>query len=380
MATPRADSYTAASGAAVAGGRLALLPSWLAAGAANEWLQVPNGQPSTASGLAPAVSGSMGSQSGMVNAWCGAFRWGTRFHIHGGGHDDYGGNEIGMIDLAQESPTYSLLRERTPVASLLGGSNYYADGLPTSRHTYYAMGVAEVGGVPRMYRFNAWMGFAFNGSPVGGSADVRTTAIDGFRLDTNEWEPAAFGPVTATPGSETSFAQDPSTGNFYCWRGSDNTIQRYVVSTDSCTQVADLAGTEGQGAALVFDADNQRLVRFAGRDGHKCTYWDVAAGTKNTPTLTGPDASAISGLSGSNHGWGIAHDPVRNVVYLMTGAATLLRVRLDDWYVEQISTTGATPASPYNGTWGRLIYIPELDSIVYLASWSSPLLAMRCGD
>lgn len=381
MAAPRNNTFSVASGAGVYAGRAAPsgLPSWLAAGAVNEWLQVPNSQPSTATGLQPAVAGTMGSQQYLVNAWNGAFRYGTKYHIHGGGHTDYGGNEIGAIDLSQESPAWDLLVERTPVADLLGGSNYYADGLPTSRHTYYAMAVATVGSVPRLYRFNGWMGFAYNGVPVGGSDNVRTTDVDGFRLDTNAWEPAGFGPVTAITGSESSFAQDPVTGDCFVWHGSTNEIQRYVVATDSCSEVADLSGTEGQGAAMVFDSDNQRLVRFAGRGSHKCTYWDVNAGTKNTPTLTGPDASAISGLSGSNHGWGIAHDTGRNAAYLMTNAGVLLRVRLDDWYVEEVATTGETPAAATNGTWGKLLYFPDLDCIAYLASWTSPLLAMRCG-
>lgn len=356
-------------------------PSWLAAGAVNEWVQVPNGQPSTAGGLAPAVAGSMGAQSGMVNAWSGAFRYGNKYHIHGGGHEDYGGNEIGAIDISQESPAWDLLVERTPVADLLGGSNYYADGLPTSRHTYYAMGVATVSGVPRMYRFNAWMGFAYNGPPAGGgAAGVRTTDVDGFRLDTNAWEPAAFGPVTATTGSESSVCQDAVTGDFFCYHGDNGTIQRYVVASDSCTQVADLTGTEGKGAALVYDSANGRLVRFAGLNGHTCTYWDEGANTKNTPTLIGPNASAITGLVGSNQGWGIAHDTRRNHAYLMTNAGTLLRVRLDDWHVEEIATTGETPSAATNGTWGKLIYFPDLDCIAYLASWTSPLLAMRCGN
>ena len=380
MATPRGATYSAGPGVTIYGGRSASLPSWLAAGAVNEWVQVPNGQPSTATGLQPAVAGSMGSQQYMVNAWNGAFRYSTKYHIHGGGHTDYGGNEIGAIDLNQESPAWDLLVERTAEGDLLGGSNYYSDGLPSSRHTYYAMAVATVASVPRMYRFNAWMGFAYNGVPVGGAADVRTTDVDGFRLDNNAWEPAAFGPVTAITGSESSFAQDPVTGDCFVWHGSDGTIQRYVVATDTCSQVADLTGTDGQGAAMVFDAENQRLVRFAGRGSHKCSYWDVIAGTKNTPTMTGPAASAISGLSGSNHGWGVAHDTGRNMVYLMTNAGTLLRVRLSDWYVEEITETGEVPSAPTNNTWGRLIYFPDLDCIAYLASWTAPLLAMRCGD
>ena len=379
MATPRSETYSAPSGASVHGGRFGL-PAWLAEAAVNEWVEVPNGQPSLAAGLVPAVAGNMGARPGIVNAWCGAFVDQGRFCIHGGGHADYGGNEIGAIDLTVESPAWDLLVERSPVGALLGGSNYYADGLPTSRHTYYAMAVATVGGVRRFLRFNGWMGFAYNGPPVGGAADVRTTAVDGFRFDTGVWEPAAFGPVTAITGSETSFAQDPVTGDCFIWHAGDGTIQRYVVATDTCSRVADLSGVDGGGAATVFDAVAQRLVRFAGRGSHRLSYWTVGSGSRTTPSFTGPAASSLNALSGSNHGCGVAHDTLRNVAYLLDNAATLYRVRLSDFYAEQVTTSGVTAAAPTNNTWGRLKYIAELDAIAYLANWTAPLIAMRCGD
>lgn len=319
----------------------------------------------------------MGTQSGMVNAWGGGFSHGSRFFIHGGGHADYGGNEIGAIDLAVESPAWDVVVERTPVASLLGGSNYYADGLPTSRHTYYAMHVATIGGAPRMLRFNGWMGFAYNGAPVNGAADVRTVDVDAFNLVTNQWEPAAFGPVTTITGSETTTAQDATTGDVYAWHGAGGTIQKYTLASDTCAQVASSTGVTGAGAAAAFDAPSGRLIRFAGRAAHKCSFWSQAEGVVS-PTLTGPGAAAISGLTGDNQGWGIAHDPTRRVVWLVTSTGALLRVRLTDFYVEQVTTTGATAASPTNGTWGRLQYIARLDSIVYLANWTSQLLALRC--
>ena len=378
MATPRGATYSAGSGVTIYGGRTALLPSWLSAGATYEWLAAPNGQPSTAAGLAPAVAGSMGTQSGMVNAWGGAFAYGAKFYLHGGGHADYGGNEICAIDLMQESPAWDLLIERTPVASLLGGSNYYADGAPTSRHTYYAMAVAEIGGVKRFLRFNAWMGFAYNGSPVGGAADVRTLDVDGFNLQTNQWEPGAYGPAATITGSGTGFAQDPTTGDCYAWP-TNSTIQKYTLATDTCATVATLGGSEGDSGACVVDAIAGKLYRFAGRASARCSSWALAGGSKVTETFTGPAAGTLNALTGDNPGWGIAHDTSRNVVYLLTSAAVLYRVRLSDLYAEQISSTGETPASPSAGCWGRLKYLPELDAIVYLASWTSQLLVMRCG-
>lgn len=354
------------------------MPGWLSPSAINEWVVVPGGKPSTASGLLPAVPGSMGTtgQRSITDAWGGAFYHGTRFFVHGGGHGDYGGNEVGAIDLADESPTWDLLVERTPVGSIIGGSNYYADGMPTSRHTYYGMKVVESAGVPRMLRFNAWMGFAYNGG--GGAADVRTTAVDAFRLDTNAWEPAAFGPVTTITGSSSAVAQDVATGDCFVWHGSNGTIQHYVAATNGCSQVADLAGTEGNGAAMVFDHLNGRLVRFGG-SGHGCTYWDVESGTKNTPTLIGPGAATFAGSWAGVSALGIAHDPARNVVYLCKDGA-LLKVRLSDFYVEPVTSTGVAPVAAANGTWGRFCYIAQMDCVVYLASWLDDLLVMRCGS
>lgn len=365
------------------------LPEWISSAATGEWVEVPTSQPSTASGLVPAVSGSMGSQSGIINAYNGAFVYGGKYYIHGGGHGDYGGNEVGVIDLMSASPAWDLLIERTPVADLLGSSNYYADGLPTSRHTYYGMWVIQHSGVPKMIRLNWWMGFAFNGSPVGGANGTRTTLVDAFNLSTNQWETELFdlGSVYAS-ASETPMAQDHTTGDVFVMTNSTKQVYRVNASTLATTELANLSGTEGTGGACVFDADNRRLVRFAGRSSGTVIYWNEATNLQVTPTLTGPDAADLSGLSGDHHGWGVAHDTVRNVAWLrcaeLNDSATdvpegrMWRIRLDDWYVERVTVGGAAPAASINGIYGRLKYVPELDAVAYLPIWASPVYVMRC--
>lgn len=356
-------------------------PSWLASQAVGELKSISGSAPNAAAGLAPAVAGSMGvsGPTGIVNAWGGAYRHGTRFCIHGGGHDDYGGNENGFIDLADNAPAWDLLNERTGVDDLLGGSNYYTDGNPTSRHTYYGMFVAEIGGVPKMLRFNSYMGFAFNGPPVGGSADIRTTDIDAFNLNTNQWEPSAYGPMPRTPGSESAMGQHPVTGDVYTW-DSNGVVTMYDVSADTATDLVDLPGTEGQGAAVVVDAVNGRLVRFAGRSTGGVVYWPLAGGSKTTPTLTGSGAAALTtALSGSQHGWGRAHDTNRNVAYLYTGASDIFKVDLATWEVTEITPTGESLHTPTNQWWGRVLYVPTYDIIVSLASWTSAVQVYRVG-
>ena len=317
----------------------------------------------------------MGSQSGMVNAWCGGWVWNGKFYVHGGGHADYGGNETGVIDLRSESPTWGLLAERSPVGALLGGSNYYSDGKPTSRHTYYAMHPVIDGTTPKMLRLNANMGFSYNGPPVGGSADVRTTAVDALNLVTGDWETG----VAAMPritGSETSSAQHPITGDIYVWH-SDNVIEMLDVSAGSSSQIAAVGGTEGAGGALVVDAANGRIVRFGGRSATRAVYWPMGGGVKTELSLTGPAAAAVSALSGP--GIGVAHDTGRNAVYLYTTTPLIYRVDLDTLDAVEVTQTGQPLGAQTNGWWGRVRYVREIDAVVSISSWTAPVQIMRCG-
>lgn len=375
MASPVADSYSVASGGTIYAGRALPLPSWLSSAAAHEVVNVASSTPSGASGLSPAVAGSMGSQSGMVNAWGGGWVYDGKFYIHGGGHTDYGGNETGWIDLTQDSPAWDLLAERTAVGDIVGGSNYYNDGKPTSRHTYYAMWAYNDAGTPKMLRLNGNMGFAYNGIPPN-TADVRTVNIDALNLSDGSWE-TAYATMPRITGSETSSAQDPSTGDIYVWRGQDNIIEKFDVSAGTAAQVADLTGTEGLGGACVVDAVNGRLIRFGGAASSGAVYWPVAGGSKTTYTMTGAAAAAVNALT--EGGMGIAHDTLRNVAYIYTDAPVVYKVDLNTDVATTVTTTGETIGAPTNGWWGRVKYMPEIDSVVSLANWTSPVQVMRLG-
>jgi hypothetical protein len=380
MTYPIAQSFSAASGATIYAGRAAPsgLPVWLQAMAVGELASISGTAPSASSGVVPAVAGSMGTQAGITNAWCGGIVHGKKFIVHGGGHADYGGNEFPVIDLSTDAPAWDLLIERTPVGNLLGGSNYYADGRPTSRHTYYGMFVATIASAAKILRFNANMGFAYNGAPVNGAADVRTLGIDGFDLTSNVWEPAAHGTMPRITGSETAMGQDPVTGDVYVW-GSNSVISKYDATTGLSSDIADLPGVEGAGAALFVDAANGRLVRIGGRASGGVVYTDKSGGgAKVAPALTGPGAVAFSAaLSGEQHGWGRAHDTTRNHAYLYTTAGAIFRLDLANFSVAQVAPTGEALHAEVNGWWGRAQYMDELDIIVSLASWTSAIQIYR---
>lgn len=353
----------------------AALSSWLSAADVHEVVAVPNSQPSTAAGLVPAVSGSMGSQSSTISAWNGAFLRGTRYGFcRNGGHADYGGNEVSEIDVAAESPAWDVLIERTPVEDLLGGSNYYADGRPTSRHTYY--GTWYVPQLGRILSFCGWMGFAYNGDPVGGSADVRTTAVDAFDPVAGSWDLGTHGDVTSILGSETAMCMDRSTGDCYAI-STDNDIFKWTAATRTCAEVADTATTAGAGSAAVFDHIGGKIDTFGGRSSLVIRSWDTATWTRSVPSPTGPGAAAFTAKAGVQPGWGIAHDTTNNVVYVLTLDAALFRIRLSDYYTEEITPTGLSLVAPTNGAWGRLQYIESMHAVCYAPNWSSPMLIWR---
>lgn len=346
------------------------LPSWLRSAGVHEVVEVPNSRPAT---YLPALSG---ASSGIIAAWNGAYMRGTRYGMaRNGGHADYGGNEVLEFDVVQEVPGWALMRARTPVEQWLGGSNYYDDGRPTSRHTYYA--TFWCAQLARVLSFCGWMGFAYNGSPVGGDADVWTTAVDAFDPEAGDWDLATHGNTTSSPGSETSTCMDLTTGDVYAWQGTTNRIWKWTAATRTCAQVADLSGTEGEGGALVFDSTNGRIVRVAGRFS-ALVSWDVDSSTKTARTATGPAASTINGLNNAQPGWGIAHDTRNNAVYLLALSGVLYRMRLGDFYVEEISTSGAPLVTPTNGAWGRLQYVEALHACVIAPTWASPMQIWRC--
>ncbi|KAB2870864.1 MAG: hypothetical protein F9K36_14625, partial [Burkholderiaceae bacterium] len=62
------------------------------------------------------------------------------YQAAGGGHGDYSGNEVEMLDLAADNPRWIQLME--PTFAVRDGP-YYSDGKPTSRHNYFGSHVNE---------------------------------------------------------------------------------------------------------------------------------------------------------------------------------------------------------------------------------------------
>lgn len=161
MATPRADSYVAASGAWIAAGRRAW-PAWRRAMLPRTWALVPQVAPMSAldptldpAHWQPGVSDFGGRGLGAAFSWVSPQDYdGKLLYPLTGGHDDYGGNEPYELDLMQDAPAWRMVRPPTgsklatvnPSTGLPGypvvtrdnqtAIGIYADGRLRAAHTY----------------------------------------------------------------------------------------------------------------------------------------------------------------------------------------------------------------------------------------------------
>lgn len=101
-----------------------------------EWYEIPNSRLIDVA-PAPPPPGIIGPR-GVMDAWSGGAYDSTRDRliIWGGGHGDYGGNEIYVFDIG--TLKWSLAWGPSPNIPPVGGScsETYSDGNPASRHTY----------------------------------------------------------------------------------------------------------------------------------------------------------------------------------------------------------------------------------------------------
>ena len=150
MATPRADSYAAASGAAVAGGRAfaanprAPVLDLIAAAPANSWVKLNTNtfesawaHPDLRQGYPYSGLATPDSPSRILGKW-GSAGWDSnrgRFVIFGGGHANIGLNEV--YTWSCESREWGLAFASTAMVQASAYPRYRCeDGSPVSSHTY----------------------------------------------------------------------------------------------------------------------------------------------------------------------------------------------------------------------------------------------------
>ena len=362
-----------------------VLPAWLAGAARHQVVVVPGSNlssPLYASVRATAYHGSIGN---IVDAWGGAFvrDAGSHYGIHGGGHQDYAGNEIYTIRLADDAPAWVRRWGPTPSGSFANNLSvpFYNDGNPASVHTYFRMFYEPAQDrVLRLGRATyASSPVQFPDSDAWLWSDATETYNTPAPASPGHWHlaPIATLPIVATQ-SPSFYARDYVSGDLFAV--TDTALHR--LPKNASAWVSGPAGVTFRGGPMVFSPSANRLIGFNNSESPQAgRVWvvDFAAGTRAMALMSG-NAGSIAAMSSAGNGSSFAGAAVDRssglIYYCSTGGAihTLNPVTLE---AQPVATTGASIPTPQYGPIGRFQFVPELSGFALLPSWGTSVHFFR---
>jgi hypothetical protein len=242
------------------------------------------------------------------------------------------------------------------MTQVVDSATYYADGRPTSRHTFYGATFNE-------QRNRAMV---LGGAQWGNGYMIAT--MDGFNTSTSDWDaqgtyPSA--PAEFTAASASALVDNKSTGDIYAF--ASYAVNRWSSATNAWTKVLSSAPAYGQYAASAMDTRRNRILVAGGGINDHAVY-DIASNTMTNVTFIGPQAAVMTGDTGN----GLVYDPALDAYLLRKADAggTIYRIDAQTYSVDVLpSTSGDSVPAAINGVWKRFIYVPQLKGVVYFPSY-----------
>ena len=311
--------------------------------------------------------GATGPESKTI-AWTGFSidtRDGSVYSAANGGHGDYAGNEVNRIKLTDNAPSWTEVRAATPASQVIASTSHYADGRPTSRHTYYGSVFNEVRG----------RAMTLGGSRYGDG--FNTPSVDGFDVSAGDWDAAGtYRSLPSSAGAQgCSYVGRKSTGDVFVF--CNWSVERWSNASNTWTKLLSNSTVYGQASAVAYDTQRNRILLLGGTNNDRGVY-DVAANRMTAVSLTGSGAAGVWPAVAS--GGGMVYDPLLDA-YLVRPAssgATVYVINASTFSVSTMSITGgASIPSSTNGVWTRFLYVPQLKGVVYFPSFSGGAWFLR---
>jgi hypothetical protein len=321
-----------------------------------------------------------GYPAGKQDAWCGWHgdtRSGKVYSVGQGGHNDYHGNEVNVIDLAQNVPAWSQLVAPTSGANVTSNQDYYADGKPCSIHGYHTAVMIE--SLNRALRF-----------PGGSRSTIGfpTRSITSFNLETGAYDGAATWSALTYPffpgAGEAAYAKHPTNENVYAWM-SNGYFGRWNMGLPG-TWTSLLAPPSTPAAYYTAGAcdpsRNHVLWLGGGLSGNVCHRYDITGNTLTRITLTGTD------ISGSAAGCGLVYVAATDRYYACvpsSGGSSLYVITPNSgtsWACSPVSTTGggSIPSTSGNSAFApytKFLYLPTLGGCAFGPRWGHNVHFLR---
>lgn len=365
------DTYSAASGVTIHGGRSGL-PSWLSGQPVGKVVAVPG---SIHAGLYPGESPT--NQYGISQtrlAYSGGALFGSKFIIPAsGGHGNSSDNSVTAIDLNVDSPAWGILCAATPDASRASNVAYYSDGKPSSRHLYWTAHFNPQKNRVMLYGANY----------VYGSA-VQFPTVDGFNLANNTWDVAGTHP--SGPGSSLEANCIDEYGN--AWGMSQYNLFKIDVTTGSVTNTLTFGSTV-HAKPMCWDSNRKQLFALCYGDGEGGSSGINAnvfssSGTVRTQITLADGAAKTQFLADVPAYAGVDYDPVNDCFWFYAGSASaysrLYRITpnaTSNWTIDLYSFASGSLSLVAGTKCNRFRYVAALKSLMFMANATSEILMMR---
>lgn len=342
------------------------LPAWVNALAAGQWFQIPNTAMSSVQ-PSPSPSGNTGPQSKVI-AWT-SFVVDTRtskvYSLANGGHNDYAGNEVDVLDLETAAPSWSQMLPPTPNGQLTNCQSYYADGRPASRHTYYGVALNAFDDRIMLFGGAHWC--------INGGFHL---AASSYNVGANSWNPSGTHPsVSSALGlGVPAYSANPLTGDVYVLRNSS--VGRWNRSSNTFTSLSPSGGgAGGEESMSAFDTTRGRVLVLGGLNSDR-HYYTVSTNAWTQITLSGPNAANVAGADKAALVYVEAID--RFLVRLQGSGGAVYQIHPSTFEVTTFTASGsASVPSTTNGPYNKFLYVPRLRGCVYVPSYSGNAWFLR---
>ncbi len=289
----------------------------------------------------------------------------------GGGHGDYSGNEVTSIDLAQDTPKW-VLRSAASTTTAMDVA-YYADGKPSSRHTYWSTIWS-----PQHNRMMLHYSRFVYGS------GVSFTASNGFNLDTNTWD------AQGTWSNGYSAGCADTNGDCYAIGIGYFSLYKWTAATDTWSTVATFPDAINVNP-VCYDSKRAHLFALAWGDGQGNGQQAISAirlvgATKSTITFN-PSAAVTQFQNDAPMYSAMEYDPV-NDQYLFyecgsgrTSRVYVVKPNATTVWDMSVMTLGSGSVVPdpavRGGLFSRFKYVAALRGFVLMSAGTSNLYFLR---
>jgi hypothetical protein len=294
------------------------------------------------------------------------------YSVAAGGHADYAGNEVDALTLENEKPFWTQLLAPTPTAQITDSAAYYADGRPTSRHTYYGVSLDTTNDRIMLFGGASW---SLSGT---GPANM----VSSYNIAANSYNGSSTHPDQPHSQLDAGGSVNPFTGDFYSLASS--TLYRWNRSSNSWTNLIPSGASVPNGTTAMSAMDTTRgRILFIGGGNSDRHYYSISGNSWTQVTLSGSGASAIATQDSSGgHGGAMIYvaEMDKYLVRLKAAGSTVYQIDPLTFEVTTFPTTngGSIPASELGtGCYNKFLYVPRLGGAIYVPTYSGNTWFLR---